>query len=97
MKILSFATTLMVISITANPSCANGYAKFERDLLSLIREAELHSAPWFFQKLSFNGDWHSTVLIYGYPDNEQACNSIARAAKVGSPNARFRCSMDVQE
>lgn len=63
-----------------------GWEEFTRDAQRLAVQVD----GYFLERFG-SEDWISTVLVFGYPDNSSACNSVLSAAEIESPNQRFRC------
>lgn len=66
--------------------------EFQKKLDTLLSESGRMTDAYYFEKLGFHGEWVQTVLVYGYPNNLSACQTILRAADAESPGMSFRCN-----
>lgn len=76
----------------------DGYLKFLRHLnMILIIYWEDVPPAYYFEKRGIFGDWISTALVFGYPNNSSACMTIMAAAQAENPSMEFRCRYFAEE
>ena len=46
---------------------------------------------WFEMSNIVNGQWDPVILVFGYYDNSEPCESMLKFARKESPNRSFRC------
>lgn len=62
---------------------------FQNKLDTLVKAEHTHA--YYFEKAGFSGEWIPTVLVFGYPNNGGACETILRTAMNENPGLVFRC------
>jgi hypothetical protein len=50
------------------------------------------NTAYWFELLNSFGDWEKTLLVFGYWDNQQACNDLIGQAVSNAPVREYRCS-----
>ncbi|WP_449045665.1 hypothetical protein [Paracoccus versutus] len=85
-KIASFMSAMLFLASSADAFDA---LSFERKIDDLVQKE--HEGAYYFEKLGFDGTWIPTILVFGYPNNVGACDSILKAASLENPTLSFRC------
>lgn len=82
-------SVVLTTALAATAVHAFNIVDFERKLDELVRAEHTHA--YYFELQGFEGSWIPTALIFGYPNNASACDSILRPAAIENPQLSFRC------
>lgn len=65
--------------------------EFDEEIKRLSK-ISVDTVPYFLEaKGKILDEWYSTILIYAYPDNREACETVLAAARAETPGQGFRC------
>ncbi len=68
-------------------------SEFATTVLTVVSNLPGPENIYTFDVLAFNNEWVPTVIVFGYPNNASACDSILRPAEKQSPSRTFRCNL----
>lgn len=82
-------SVVLATALAATAVYAFNIVDFEKKLDDLVRAEHTHA--YYFELQGFEGSWIPTALVFGYPNNAGACDSILNAAAIENPQRSFRC------